>query len=288
VLRYGGIDLIGYGQKVWRWPELEPDVAALHHDERAGGSFSPGAAVDVAHAIVIGDEGQVGMTTGDEVKPSTLGVFRGPALDQLAVALKALGDPPDPPGGPVGHPFLNEIEEPAGDLGKPGVVGSDRVKLIAVENQELDLAVVEDILVQDLDADDVADDLGRAIVIAANPDHAEIRAVGVAADDLQAGEVPSGKPLEVEVVEDVAVDDQHAAVFDGPDQEFLELPGLADMTSQMQVADDNAVVHRVVVEARRLGQGLHDPAPADLRGSPGSGLCPRAGPRTARTSMGTC
>ena len=67
-------------------------------------------------------------------------------------------------------------------------------------------------------------------------------AVGVAPDDLQAGEVPLGQPLEVQVVEDVAVDHQLAAMVDGPDQELLEQPGLADLAPQVQVADHDTVV----------------------------------------------
>jgi len=81
-------------------------------------------------------------------------------------------------------------------------VGDECVELVAVEDQELDLAVVVDVLVEDLDADDVAHDVGRAVVVAPDPDEAEVVAVGVPSDDSQAGEVPPGEPLEVQVVED--------------------------------------------------------------------------------------
>ena len=87
----------------------------------------------------------------------------------------------------------------------------ERVELVAVEDQEPDLVVAVDVLVEDLDPDDVADDVGRAVVVAADPDQPEVVAVGVLADDLQAGEVALREPLEVQVVEDVAVDDQLAA-----------------------------------------------------------------------------
>ena len=109
-----------------------------------------------------------------------------------------------------------------------------------------------DVFVEDLDADDVADDVGRAVVVAADPDQAEVVAVGVAADDLQAGEVPLGEPLEVQVVEDVAVDDQLAGLVDGPFQELLEEPGLADVAAQVQVADHQAVVG--LIARCRLGE----------------------------------
>ena len=79
--------------------------------------------------------------------------------------------------------------------------------------------IVVNVFIQDLDSDDVADDVDRSVVVAANPHQAEIVAVGVAADDLQTGEMPLGQPLEVQVVEDVAVDDELIAVLDGPRSE---------------------------------------------------------------------
>ena len=111
-----------------------------------------------------------------------------------------------------------------------------------MEDQEPDLAVVVDVLVEDLDADDVADDVGRAVVVAPDPDQAEVVAVGVPADHLEAGEVPLGEPLEVEVVEDVAVDDQLPGPGRGPVQERLQEPGLAHVAAEVEVADDQAVV----------------------------------------------
>ena len=170
------------------------------------------------------------------------GILGGPSLDQLAVPLPPLRDPPDPPRRAVRHPFLDVVEDAAGDLGQPGVIGGERVELVAVEDQELDLAVLVDVLVADLDADDVADDIGRPVVVAADPGQAEVVAVRVPADDLQAGEVPLGQPLEVQVVEDVAVDDQLAGLVDDPFEELLEQPCLADLAPQVQVADDDAVV----------------------------------------------
>ena len=100
-----------------------------------------------------------------------------------------------------------------------------------MEDQELDLAVVVNVLVQDVDAHDVADDVGGSVMIAPDPDQAEVVAVGVAADDLQAGEMPLGEPLEIEVVKNIAVDHQLAAVLDRPDQELFEQPRLADVAA---------------------------------------------------------
>ena len=114
-----------------------------------------------------------------------------------------------------------------------------------------------DVLVEDFDADDVADDVGRAVVVAPDPDEAEVVAVGVAADHPQAGEVALVEPLEVEVVEDVAVDDQHARLGDGPLQEFLEQTGLADLAPQVQVADDQAVVGDLARRRFRGGRSVH-------------------------------
>jgi hypothetical protein len=143
------------------------------------------------------------------------------------------------------HPVLDVVKDPAGDLGQPGVAGGEGVKLVAMEDQERDLAVPVDVFVLDLDPHDMADDVGRAIVVAADPGQVEVVTVRVPPDDLQAGEVPLGEPLEVEVVEDVAVDDQLAGLVDGPFEELLEQPGLADGTPQVQVADDDAVVGEV-------------------------------------------
>ena len=73
-----------------------------------------------------------------------------------------------------------------------------------------------DVFVKDLDADDMADDIGRTVVVSPDPDNLDIVAVAIPPDDLQAGEMPLAEPLEVQVVEDVAVDYQLTAVHDRP------------------------------------------------------------------------
>ena len=86
------------------------------------------------------------------------------------------------------------------------------VELVAVEDEQADRAVIEDEFVEDLDADEVADDIGRAVVIAANPDEFEVVAVGVSPDHFEAGEVALVEAFEIEVVEDVAIDDEGSGV----------------------------------------------------------------------------
>ncbi len=139
------------------------------------------------------------------------------------------------------------------------------------------LAVVVDVFVQDLDPDDVADDVGGPVVVAAHPRQAEVGAVGVLPDNLQAGEVPLGQPVEVEVVEDVAVDDQFARIPDRPEEERFKQPRLAHVAAEVQVADHQAVVGRTARltagrAASSIGRGGHDP---ELSGRASSGSATR-------------
>ena len=163
-----------------------------------------------------GRKGQMGVSTCHVANPMSAGVVDGSSLDQLAIALPALGDPPDPTGGPVRHVLLNEIKEAAGNFGQPGIAGREGVELVSVQNQNLDRFVAKDIFVQDLNAHDMADDVSRAVVIATYPDQVEIVAIGIAPDDLQAREMPLGKSLEIQIVEDIPIDHQLIAVLDCP------------------------------------------------------------------------
>src|SRR5262249_33170554 len=103
-------------------------------------------------------------------EPSAPGVIHGPALDELAIPLPSFGDPPDPSGGAVRHVLLYVVEDPAGDLRHQGITCGEFVELVAMQNEEPDLMVVVDILVKDLDSNNMADDVGRPIMIAADPD----------------------------------------------------------------------------------------------------------------------
>ena len=161
---------------------------------------------------------------------------------QLAVSLPLLGDSPDESRRPVRHPLLDEIKHPAGDAGQQRIGGDESVELVSMQDQEPDAMIVVDVLVLDIDADHVADDVDRPVVVAAHPDQPEIRPIRVAANHLQTREMPFCQPLEVQVVEDVAVDHELIAVLDGPDQKLLEQLRLADVAAQVQVADDQAVV----------------------------------------------
>ena len=78
------------------------------------------------------------MAARHEPETPAAGIFDGPALDQLAVPLPSLRDPPNPSSRPVRHPFLNEIKDAAGDFRQPGIGGDERVELVAVQDQEPD------------------------------------------------------------------------------------------------------------------------------------------------------
>ena len=84
-------------------------------------------------------ERKMRVAAGDEAEAAAAGIFDRPALDELAVPLPPLRDPPDASRGPVRHPLLDEIEDPAGDFGQPGIDRDERVELVAVQDQELDL-----------------------------------------------------------------------------------------------------------------------------------------------------
>lgn len=147
---------------------------------------------------------------------------------------------------------MNVIEDSTSQVRQHDEVGHERVELVAVEDQERKLVVPVDVFVEDLDSDDVADDIGGAVVVASDPDQAEVVAVGVPADDLQAGEVTLGESREVQVIEDISVDDQFTRLMDPPLEEFLEEFCLADVAAQMQVADNEAVVKRLHLDLDRF------------------------------------
>ena len=134
---------------------------------------------------MLGDQRKMRMAAGHETKAVAAGVFHGTTLDELAVPLPPLGNPANPASCPVRHPFLNEIEDAARELRQPGIGRGEGIKLVAVEDQEPNPVIVINVFVEDLDADDVADDVDRSIVVAANPYQMEIVAVGIAANDLR-------------------------------------------------------------------------------------------------------
>ena len=102
-----------------RRPVFQSDFVTLDRHERTRGGIGPGAAVQVKHVVVLGNQRKMGVAAGHEPKAAAAGIFDGPMLDQLAVPLPPLRDSPDPSRGPVRHPLLDEIKHPAGDLGQP-------------------------------------------------------------------------------------------------------------------------------------------------------------------------
>ena len=60
-------------------PVLEPDLVALDDHERAGGGLGPGPAVDVADAVDLGDQRQVGVAAGHVPEAPARGRTRRPA-----------------------------------------------------------------------------------------------------------------------------------------------------------------------------------------------------------------
>src|SRR5262245_6248882 len=110
------------------------------------------------------------------------------------------------------HPDLDEVEDPASNFREPGIAGGEVVELISVQDQELDLLVVEYVVVQDRYSDDVADDVDWPVMIATHPSQPEIVSVRISPHDLETGKVALCQPLEVQIVEDVALDHKLVAV----------------------------------------------------------------------------
>lgn len=65
----------------------------------------------------------------------------------------------------------------------------DGIKLVAVQDPELDLVVFKDIFIVNVNSHDVADNLGWTIVIAAHPDDLKIASVSISPNDAQAIEM---------------------------------------------------------------------------------------------------
>ena len=108
------------------------------------------------------------VSAGDEPKTTVARILDRPAFDELAVSLPPLGNAPDPARSAVRHPFLDVVEEAAADPRQELVLGDEVVELVAVEDQEAEPAVVVDVFIQDIHADDVAHDVGRAVVVPPN------------------------------------------------------------------------------------------------------------------------
>jgi hypothetical protein len=104
----------------------------------------------------------------------------------------------------------------------------------------------------------VADDIGRAIVITSDPDQSAVFSIGVPPDRSQTPEMPLSQSLKVQVVENVAVDDEHAGMLDGPIDELLDQFGLADIAAKMKVTDDEAIVAVVRPSADCRVRRIHE------------------------------
>ena len=119
------------------WARFEPDVAARDGHERAGGVLGPGPAVEVADAVDLGDQGQVGVAAGHVAEPLASGVLGRPTARSAGCSAATLRDPADPPRGAVRASISGCSRRARRRLGQPAVVGDERVELVAVEDQEL-------------------------------------------------------------------------------------------------------------------------------------------------------
>ena len=66
--------------------------------------------------------------------------------------------------------FLQEPVNSIGNPGENGVIVDEVIELMAVDDQYLFMARAEDEFLDDLHAQEVRDDIGRAVVIAGDPD----------------------------------------------------------------------------------------------------------------------
>ena len=111
--------------------------------------------------------------------------------------------------------------------------------------RDFPLAAFEDHFVAHFDAEQMRDDLGRAIVIAVDPGNLD--PVRKLAEQRQHLPVMFLQPAKIDGIENVAVEDkplcEHLAV-ENVFQEMRELPGLAVFASEMDVGNDDGIVAR--------------------------------------------
>src|SRR5579863_9723830 len=125
---------------------------------------------------------------------------------------------------------------------KPQIVGDDAVKLMTVNGEVPQAAVLPRILLVDLYSDKVRHDVGESLVVVAfHPDDFNISlGVGELADVAEELPVFLGKTAEVEVGENVAEQDETRKTM--LLQHPRGIPGAAAVRAQMQVGEDQRVI----------------------------------------------
>jgi hypothetical protein len=87
----------------------------------------------------------------------------------------------------------------------------------------------------------MADNIDWAIMIPTHPDHSKVWPVSVSANNAKAIKVVAFQSLEIQIIKNIAIDNQHSSSRHHPVQKPLQLLSLTDFTSKVQVADNHAI-----------------------------------------------
>src|SRR5262245_37604173 len=129
---------------------------------------------------------------------------------------------------------VDAVAEPAQD----GVAVEEIIVNVPVEEQHAPTATRQDVLVHDADAEQMRDDLGGTVVIAADPD--DVKPIGEFANQRENLPVVLLQPTEVDGIEHIAVQDETTRRQQFLDvlQQLAELMRLAVVAAQVQVGKD--------------------------------------------------
>lgn len=97
------------------WPLVEPNPVTLHSHERTRRVFRPGSRIEIGNLVFrLVNKRQVSVATSNISITLAASVLDRLVLHELAVTLKFLAHPTDPPRCAVGKPALDEVEKSAG------------------------------------------------------------------------------------------------------------------------------------------------------------------------------
>ena len=174
------------------------------------------------------------------------GQFNSLILDLFRAAEERLAAVLDQPGKVVRtvQP-LQESVSAVGQPGQDGMTNDKRIEDVAVQNEDTLGAALQNVIIQDGNAEQVQQDLGRAVVIAAQRD--DINPVGQLADERQDSPMVSIQAAEVQGVEDVAIQDQarcNDVSLDDALEQSTDVPSLAVAAAQMDIRQDDCIEHK--------------------------------------------
>jgi hypothetical protein len=204
------------------------------------------------------------------------GQFNSLILDLLRAAEERLAAVLDQPGKAVRT--VQPLQESVYAVGQPGQDGmtvEKRIEDVTVQNEDALGAALQNVVIKDCNAEQVQQDLGRAVVIAGQRD--DINAFGQLADERQDSPVVFIQAAEVHGIEDVAIQDQarcNDVSLDDALEQTTDIRSLTVATAQVDIGQDDCIEHKEDNPKAKsqffgrlvTGSKMHPAPPRELQG----------------------